>query len=33
MVSKYLAIPHVTTDIFLEYGNEQAEFYTDVFPN
>lgn len=31
--SKYLITAHVTTDLFLEYGNEQAKFYTDVFPN
>lgn len=31
--SQYLVTAKVTTDLFLEYGNEQAEYYTDVFPN
>ena len=31
--SKYLVTARVTTDLFLEYGNQQARFYTDVFPN
>lgn len=31
--SKYLVTARVTTDLFLEYGNKQANFYTDVFPN
>lgn len=30
--SKYLVTARITTDLFLEYGNQQAEFYTDVFP-
>lgn len=31
--SRYLVTARVTTDLFLEYGNKQAKFYTDVFPN
>lgn len=31
--AQYLVTARVTTDLFLEYGNKQAKFYTDVFPN
>ena len=31
--SRYLVTAQVTTDFFLEYGNEGAKYYTDVFPN
>lgn len=33
VVSRYLVATQVTTDLFLEYGNKQANYYTDVYPN